>query len=278
MNLNTGIIEGETILLPNDPTEQSVIATALSDTDDLITDLGKLIAKKRYIKQGAMQALLTGKKRLPGFTREWKKKTVGELFSISGGLSASRDQLSDDGYCYLHYGDIHNSDKTFIDVEKEYQEIPKLKINIKSISPKSLLNDGDVVFVDASEDDEGASKHVVIRNIRGISFISGLHTIVLKSIDDSIVNSYKDFCFQTADVKKQFKFYAVGTKVTGISKTNIGYIQLFLPPTKEEQTAIAQVLSDMDLEIKMLDDKAAKYKMIKQGMMQQLLTGKIRLA
>jgi len=208
---------------------------------------------------------------------DWEVKTIGKLFSISGGFSSSRDQLSDEGFCYLHYGDIHKSNKTYINVEEEYPEIPKLKIDIKSISPKSLLNDGDVVFVDASEDDEGASKHVVIRNPQGIPYISGLHTIVIKSNDDSVVNLYKQFCFQTSNVKKQFKFYAVGTKVTGISKTNIANIQIALPPTKAEQTAIATSLSDTDTLINSLEKLIAKKRNIKRGVMQQLLTGKKRL-
>ncbi len=208
---------------------------------------------------------------------DWEVKTIGGLFSISGGFSSSRDQLSDEGFCYLHYGDIHKSNKTYINVEEEYPEIPKLKIDIKSISPKSLLNDGDAVFVDASEDDEGASKHVVIRNSRGIPYISGLHTIVLKSNDDSVVNLYKQFCFQNSNVKKQFKFYAVGTKVTGISKTNIANVQIALPPTKAEQTAIATALSDADALINSLEKLIAKKGDIKQGAMQLLLTGKKRL-
>lgn len=207
---------------------------------------------------------------------DWKVKNIGELFSISGGFSSSRDQLSDDGFCYLHYGDIHKSNKTYIDVEKEYPEIPKLKINLKSISPKSLLNDGDVVFVDASEDDEGASKHIVVRNPKGINYISGLHTIVLKSKDDSLKNEYKQYFCQTRDVRRQFKFYAVGTKVSGISKTNIAKIQI-LRPHLPEQTVIANALSDADALINNLEKLIAKKRGIKQGVMQQLLTGKKRL-
>jgi len=209
---------------------------------------------------------------------DWEVETIGELFSISGGFSSSRDQLSDEGFCYLHYGDIHKSNKTYINIEEEYPEIPKLNIDLRSISPKSLLIDGDAVFVDASEDDEGASKHVVIRNSRGIPYISGLHTIVIKSHDDSVVNLYKQFCFQTSNVKKQFKFYAVGTKVTGISKTNIAKIQIALPSTKAEQTAIATALSDADVLIGNLEKIIAKKRNVKQGAMQQLLTGKKRLS
>ena len=94
----------------------------------------------------------------------WGVETLGDIFTFGGGYSASRDQLSSDGHCYLHYGDIHKSTKSFIDVRAEHSEIPKLNILLKHISPKSLLCNGDIVFVDASEDDEGASKHIVVVN------------------------------------------------------------------------------------------------------------------
>lgn len=207
---------------------------------------------------------------------DWEVKQLGELFNFSGGFTASREQLSTEGFCYLHYGDIHLSSKSFIDVEKEYQEIPKLCISQKLVPSKSLLNEGDVVFVDASEDDEGASKHIVVRNQHGITYISGLHTIVSKNKDDSMDNRYKQYCFQTSDVKKQFKFYAVGTKVSGISKTNIAKIQIPFP-AKPEQTAIATALSDTDALIGSLEKLIAKKQAIKQGAMQELLTGKRRL-
>jgi len=205
---------------------------------------------------------------------DWEVFPLGELFSFSGGHTASRDQLSGDGFCYLHYGDIHKSNKTYINVKNEYQEIPKLNVPIKMVSQKSLLNDGDVVFVDASEDDEGASKHIVVQNQDEITYISGLHTIVSKSKNDYVYNDYKQHCFQTADVKRQFKFYAVGTKVSGISKANIAKIQIPLPPTKTEQTAIANALSDTDALIQSLEKLIAKKRLIKQGAMQELLKPK----
>ena len=128
-----------------------------------------------------MQDLLTRKKHLQGFTVVWRTKELGDLFTVSGGFSASRAQLSSDGYCYLHYGDIHTSHKTFIDVRAEFQDIPKLDVSLKRVAPGAMLDDGDVVFVDASEDDEGTSKHVVVTNPDGTPFISGLHTIVAKA-------------------------------------------------------------------------------------------------
>jgi type I restriction enzyme S subunit len=268
----------ETVPIPLPPTkaEQEAIAEVLSEANALIESLEQLIVKKRHLNQGVMQELLTGKKRLPGFSGEWKEKTLGDLFNFSGGFSASRDQLSADGHCYLHYGDIHKSSKTYIDVQSEYQDIPKLDISLNRISPASLLEDGDVVFVDASEDDDGTSRHVVVINKDKIPYISGLHTIVAKSKTDDLDHLYRQYCFQTTAIKRQFYFFAVGTKVSGISKTNIP--KLTLPvPSPSEQTAIAAILSDMDAEIAALETKLAKARSIKQGMMQELLTGRIRL-
>lgn len=266
------------IVIPIPPTraEQETIAEALSDADALIESLEQLVAKKRQLKQGAMQELLTGKKRPPGFSGEWEVKPLGDLFDFSGGFTASRDQLSSEGYCYLHYGDIHTSKKSFVDVRSEYQNIPKLNIPLKNVSSVSLLDDGDVVFVDASEDDEGTSKHVVIINPDGIPFISGLHTIVAKSKTNALNHQYRRYCFQTPALKAQFRFFAVGTKVSGISKTNIAKVTLPVP-TVPEQSAIAAILSDMDAEIAALEAKLAKARQLKQGMMQELLTGRIRL-
>jgi type I restriction enzyme S subunit len=256
--------------------EQNAIAETLSDMDNYITSLEKLIAKKKAIKQGAMQELLTGKRRLPGFEGEWVEKTLDELFDFSGGISASRARLSTNGCPYLHYGDIHGSTKTFVDVYKN-ESIPCLDIPLSKVSSNALLLDGDVVFVDASEDDEGASRHIVIRNATNKPFISGLHTIIAKSRMDEIDNLFKEFCFLTENVKSQFKFYAVGTKVTGINKVTIRKIKIQFPVLKPEQTAIAAVLADMNIEIEALTAKLNKAKLIKQGMMQELLTGRIRL-
>jgi type I restriction enzyme S subunit len=275
-NLNTELIGAFRVPLPPTKAEQEAIAEALSDADALIESLEQLIAKKRNVKQGAMQELLTGKRRLPGFSGKWEVKPLGDLFHFSGGFSASRDQLSTDGYCYLHYGDIHTSSKTYIDVGSEFQAIPKLNIPLNRVSAASILEDGDVVFVDASEDDAGTSRHVVIVNKNRIPYISGLHTIVAKGKTGELDHTYCRYCFQTAEIRSQILFFAVGTKVSGISKTNIVKVTLPVPP-KSEQFSIGVILSDMDAEITTLETKLAKARQIKQGMMQELLTGRIRL-
>ena len=257
--------------------EQHAIAAALSDIDALLTTLDALVAKKRDLKQAAIQQLLSGDLRLPGFRDPWQTALLADLFLFSGGFSASRDQLSETGYCYLHYGDIHLSAKTFIDVESEFGALPKLDIALKDVGGKSLLRDGDVVFVDASEDDAGTSKHVVISNPCERPYISGLHTIAARSRDDRLDALFKRYCFQTSSIKEQFRFFAVGTKVSGISKTSIARVKLHFPTSVEEQRAIATILSDIDAEIDVLEARRDKTRALKRGMMQELLTGRIRL-
>lgn len=274
-NLNTGLIREIPIPFPPIP-EQHAIAEVLSDVDTLLDALDRLIAKKRDLKQAAMQQLLTGKTRLPGFHSEWQVKRLGELFNFSGGYSASRDQLSTEGHCYLHYGDIHGSTKTFIDTETDFQSIPKLDIPLKRVSSASLLDDGDVVFVDASEDDAGTSKHIVVVNKAKMPFISGLHTIVAKSKTNELAHEYRRYCFQTPNIRQQFLFYSVGTKVSGISKSNIPKLTLLFPSVLE-QIAIAEVLMDMDTELSALELRREKIHVLKQAMMQELLTGRTRL-
>ncbi|WP_211130578.1 restriction endonuclease subunit S [Serratia surfactantfaciens] len=262
--------------LPPTEEERTEIARALSDVDALLASLDQVIAKKRDLKQAAMQQLLTGEKRLPGFTGEWVLKSFGDLFDFSGGYSASRDQLSNEGHCYLHYGDIHGSSKTSVNTRRDFLDIPKLSISLGRISEGSLLKHGDVVFVDASEDDAGTSKHLVIENEDDVPFISGLHTIVAKSKENDLAHAYKHYCFQTPAIRQQFMFYAVGTKVSGISKTNIAKLTLPIPSIPE-QIAIADVLSSMDVELANLEARRDKTRNIKQAIMQELLTGKKRL-
>ena len=263
--------------IPHPPeAEQRAISSALNDMDALLGGLDRLIAKKRDLKHAAMQQLLTGQTRLFGFHGEWEVKRLGDLFRFSGGYSASRDQLSTQGHCYLHYGDIHGATRSVVDTADHHQDIPKLDVSLKRVSADSLLEDGDVVFVDASEDDEGTSKHIVVVNKANVPFISGLHTIVAKPRSAELVHEYLRYCFKTTEIRRQFLFYAVGTKVSGISKTNIPKLSLPVPPVPE-QAAIAAVLSDIDAELNALESRRDKTHALKQAMMQELLTGRTRL-
>lgn len=276
----TGVDLGELrtypLPLPSQRQEQIAIARALADADALIDSLEQLLTKKRQIKQGAMQELLTGKRRLPGFNAPWVSRSMADLFDFSGGLSASRDQLGDVGSCYLHYGDIHLSNKTYIDFDTEHHQMPRLDVDLRRVATSALLRNGDVVFVDASEDVQGVSKHVVIHSEEDRPLISGLHTIVARPKSDELVDLYKRYCFQAPAVHAQFRFYAVGTKVSGVSKGKIGKIFLNVP-SPAEQSEIAACLCGLDAEIDVLECRLTKARALKQAMAQALLTGRIRL-
>lgn len=257
--------------------EQQKIASILATMDKAIQLKEQLVAEKQLQKKWLMQNLLTGKRRLPGFTDEWQEVRLGDILIFEGGLSVSRNQLHmNEGICYLHYGDIHKTNKSYIDVQDEYSSLPKLMISINKLGCNCLLLDGDIVFADASEDYEGTCKYVVIKNKKQIPFIAGLHTIIARPINDSIFNDFKRYCFNTYSVRRQFAIHANGISVYGISKNSIAKISFLLPPLPE-QTAIAEILSTADHEIDLYGKQLDELKKQKKALMQLLLTGIVRV-
>ena len=205
--------------------------------------------------------------------QDWHKYEMGKLFNFSGGLSFSRNNLSDSGFPYLHYGDIHTSRKNYINVKNEINVLPKLNIPLNDVKKESLLKHGDVVFVDASEDYEGTSKCVVIENSKNVSFVSGLHTIIARSKDEIVRNNYKKYCFENWDIKRQFAFYVTGISVFGLNKTNIARIVIPVPPLLEQQK-IAEILSTCDKVIELKEKLIEQKKLQKKYLMQALLNPK----
>jgi type I restriction enzyme S subunit len=253
--------------------EQRAIAEILTTSDKLIGVKECLIAAKQKQKQWLMQNILTGKIRLPGFSGEWECVIIEKMFKVLSSLPLSRAELKDIGYCYLHYGDIHKMDRFVVDASSY---LDKPRANIAEPKDELLLINGDIVFVDASEDYDGVCKYTVIKNDKNIKFISGLHTIHLRSINKKIDNAFKEFCFQNPIVKKQMVVKSNGMKVYGLSKAEILKLHIPLPPLPE-QKAIAVVLTTADREIKLLKKELEQQKKIKKHLMQKLLTGKIRV-
>jgi len=253
--------------------EQRAIAGALSDVDALIGALGKLIAKKRAIKLAAMQQLLTGKTRLPGFSGEWKSKRLGDTLSFIKTANNPRKDLSNRGDLqYIHYGDVHSHGPPLLDCTAT--PLPMIAKNM--VGNAILLEDGDLVFVDASEDLAGVGKSVEIINIGDYDVVAGLHTIVCRGDKRYWANGFKAYLQFIPAFRLVLVRMATGISVYGISKKHVAEIVLPLPSVAE-QRAIAAVLSDMDSEIVALEQRMDKTNKIKQGMMQQLLTGRIRL-
>lgn len=224
--------------------EQRRIAEALSDVDSLIESLEKLIAKKKAIKQGTMQELLTGKKRLPGFTGEWVEKNFGDICpEILKGQPLSSGKFVMGNIPVIAGG-----------------KIPASYHNRANRSGKTIT-------ISAS----GASAgYVAIHNYP--IFATDCSTIGENTFYDIDYLYYLLLSNQEEIYKRQ-----TGGAQPHIHSKDIKSLFCKVPQTKDEQTAIANVLSDMDSEIAELEQKLSKYRNIKTGMMQTLLTGKIRL-
>jgi len=255
------------------PSEQRAIAAALSDVDDLIAALDRLIAKKRAVKTAAMQQLLTAKQRLPGFSGEWETKRLGDVFIFLSTANNPRSDLSEHGEIgYVHYGDLHASNSSFLDCSRS--RIPHIvRGKVKDIP---LLEEGDLVMADASEDYEGVGKSVEVRNLCGRKLVAGLHTFLLRGNKETLADGFKGYLQCIPSVRSALVRFATGISVYGISKNHVKGIEVELPEV-EEQRSIATVLSDMDAEIEALEVRREKTRRIKQGMMQELLTGRTRL-
>jgi type I restriction enzyme S subunit len=256
--------------------EQQKIAKILASCDKVINLKEQLLAEKRRQKKWLLEKLLDPNSgvRLPGFRGKWEESPISELFQFGSSLSASWAQLSDTGICYLHYGDIHSNETHYIDIDNNYDEIPK--INIPRINKQYLLHDGDVVFVDASEDYDGVSKFVVIKNPEDKPFIAGLHTVSMHNSCNKLNNEFKIYCFQSSFVKNQMNFLANGMKVFGLSKNSFAKIRIVYPEIKE-QKAIANILFLADNEIDLLSKELEEWRIAKKALMQVLLTGIVRI-
>lgn len=253
--------------------EQRAIAAALSDVDALLAAQDALLAKKRAVKTAAMQQLLTGAQRLPGFSGAWTTKRLGEVFDLLRTGSQSRAQLSSTGdFGYIHYGDVHGHPSSHLDLDKTV--LPR--INSELVATLPHIEEGDWVMVDASEDYDGVGKSYEVVNVRGRRVVAGLHTLLMRGDKTEVADGFKGYIPFIPSFRDQLVRMATGTSVYGISKTSVVDAELLLPPV-DEQRAIAAVLSDMDAEIEALEAQRGKTEQVKQGMMQELLTGRTRL-
>ena len=256
----------ETVPLPVPPsTEQRAIAEALSDVDELLSALEELIAKKRAIKQAAMQQLLTGKTRLPGFRGKWETRRIEELGSFSKGRGIKREDVSDTGLPCIRYGELYTR-------YKDYILDPVSRIS-PAIALEALpIKKGDLLFAGSGETAEEIG--ICAAYIGKEPAYAGGDIITLTPSGQNSI--YLGYLMNHPTVATQKARMGQGDAVVHISANNLAQVRIDLPPLTE-QTAIATVLSDMDAEIAVLEKRRDKARAIKQGMMQQLLTGRIRL-
>ena len=262
------VIKAYNFVLPPLP-EQKAIAEALSDVDDLITSLDKKIAKKRLIKQGAMQELLTGKKRLPGFEEEWEKKRLGDIgYTYSGLIGKTKNDFGHGNAKYI----------TFLNVLTN----PVLKeslfesVVVDDNEHQNKVQYGDLFFNTSSETPEDVGTCAVIlshqQNLYLNSFCFGY-----RLTDNNVLGLYLSYYFRSNNGRQLMTSLAQGATRYNLSKDLFNSSYITIPRTKDEQQAIATILSNMDKEIAELEAQRDKYRLVKSGMMQKLLTGEIRL-
>lgn len=241
-------------------TEQATIADAISDTDRLISSLQKLIEKKKAIKQGSMQELLTGKKRLPGFYGEWEHVKLKDI--ILDFIVPMRDKPKDlSGE--IPWCRIEDFNGKYLSKSKSGQGVTFDTVNRMNLKifPKETL----IVSCSAYL---GRCAIVKTELITNQTFIG----LVAKS------NISVEFLFYVmCKEEKNLNLLSSGTTISYLSREQFEEYLIYIPKDLAEQQSMAQVLSDMDSEIEQLEKKLSKYQQIKQGMMQELLTGRIRL-
>ena len=244
------IVKNLPIYGPKDIAEQQAIAEALSDIDGLIAALDKKIAKKRLIKQGAMQQLLTGKKRLPGFSAPWVEKKLGEISLIKMGQSPSSIFYNFEG-----------------------KGLPLIQGNADVVNRKSIVR---IYTSQITKQCEAGDILLSVRAPVGTvgkasrESCIGRGICAIKYANDYI---YQYFIF----IENNWSQYSKGSTFDSINSDELYDIKIKLPNSNNEQTAIAMILTDMDKEIADLEAKRDKYRLLKSGMMQKLLTGQIRL-
>lgn len=256
-------IEGIKIAIAKSDSEQTAIATALSDVDSLISALTKKIEKKKAIKQGLMQQLLTGKKRLSGFNDKWKSILLGDIAEVKDGTHQTPQYVKSGG-------------KPFYSVENvtadDFKNVKHISLEEhKALTSNYRIEKGDVLMTRIGS--IGCCKYVDW-DVDASFYVSLALLKINEKYDSKFISYLSNIKSFKEEVMLNSLVFAIPQK---INLGNISLIKVYIPTSKAEQTAIANILSDCDSEIAALEEKRDKYKEIKQGMMQQLLTGKIRL-
>ncbi|TXI30353.1 MAG: restriction endonuclease subunit S [Aquipseudomonas alcaligenes] len=253
------------IPFPTDPYERAAIASVLSNIDTLISSLDQLIIKKRNILQATMQQLLTGQHRLPGFNREWEVRRLGEIGAFLKGSGVTRDQSGSGELPCVRYGEIYTSHHNVVRVFQSF-------ISREVANNATPLKEGDILFAGSGETKAEIGKCVAF--VDSFEAYAGGDIVILRPISSD--STYLGYALNTQEISRQKASRGQGDAVVHISANALNTVEIRLPP-KDEQIAIATILSDMDTELASLVARSNKARLLKYGIMQELLTGRIRL-
>lgn len=257
--LYNGIICNTHIALP-DIEEQEKIADVLSEMDELMSLTEKQLEKKKAIKQGAMQELLTGKKRLPGFSGEWEAVVLGDASSFYNGGTPSKNRVDwwNGNIPWISSSDLRDGSITAVNINR-FITHDAVEHSPTRICPKNAVL-------------------VVTRVGVGKVAVAPCELCTSQDFTTIVSNRHNPYflAYMLVPILKELAAQAQGTSIKGVTAEEIQKIRI-PTPTMEEQNQIVNILADIDSEIEALQQKLEKYRQLKQGMMQQLLTGKIRL-
>lgn len=253
---------------PADLREQKRIADALSGIDDMIGALDEAIAKKRQIKEGLMQQLLTGKTAIPGFGGEWKCKRVGDIgFTYSGLTGKTKNDFGHGAAQYITFLNVLNNPVLNTDIFE--------RVDVRGDERQNAAKKGDLFFNTSSETPEEvgicALLNADIDNLYLNSFCFGF-----RLTDPDVDGLYLSYFWRSKQGREIMSALAQGATRYNLSKEYFNKAVITLPPI-ELQRNIANTITAADNEIAGLKQKRDKYLLIKQGMMQEMLTGKTRL-
>jgi type I restriction enzyme, S subunit len=275
-NLNGFIIKSIKIPLPPLP-EQRSIAQALSDVDALIASLDKLIAKQRHLKTAAMQQLLTGKMRSPGFgegkgykqteigviPEDWDVRYLGEVGQSLIGLTYRPEDTRDHGTLVLRSSNVQNDRLAYENNVYVDSSLP--------LPSRVIVEEGDILICVRN-----GSKQLIGKCALIDAEAAGSAFGAFMSVFRTKISGFVFYQFQSDVIQTQIN-EIMGATINQITNKDMAAFQIPLPPSDEEQRAITTVLSEMDTAIAALETRRSKTQAIKQGMMQELLTGRTRL-
>lgn len=271
-NINQDSLSDLLLAYPPDQAEQRAIATALSDVDALLTQLDRLITKKRDIKQAAMQQLLTGKTRLPGFGGAWSTRRLGDVGTCLRGVSyqGAADLFEHDTDHSLRLLRANNVQSARI-VTDDLQFV-----RADRASDQQRLRKNDVLICMANGSKALVGKAALFAVADGHSYTFGAFMACFRVSHKESNPVFVFNLFQTGRYRDYISNLLAGSSINNLTPSSIESLE-FLMPNLGEQTAIATVLSDLDAELAALEARRDKTRALKQGMMQELLTGRTRL-
>jgi type I restriction enzyme S subunit len=216
---------------------------------------------------------LTPKLRFPEFrdAGEWNVELLGTLYSFKSTNSLSRAKLNYEkgSVKNIHYGDIHTKYSTLFDVREEVVPYINSSQSLEKVNPESYCSEGDIIFADASEDEDGVGKSIEVVHTNNEKLLSGLHTILARQKKPKLIVGFAGYLFKSRGIRVQIQREAQGAKVLGISVGRLSNIKIYYPE-KEEQQKIADCLSSIDELIAAQSQKIEALKAHKKGLMQQL--------